>query len=281
MNVLRSVGWVLLSTLCFFGTFILIQWLSYEVLDSLHFALNHLLLFLLFGLLSWIFPKNYGLYGTIGTVFIFLTILKLENNLPIDIILLASILLLGGFTGFLIKKKKYKLLIIPSIALLFIFWQLFVLFMKMTPEIVLDKEKVSITYFNAQADSVLNVSNKRLTLSKDTVYLVNFTLYHCSPCRQKKKVLKKIEQKFTNAPFRIITIHSIEDKKYFFEHYADKKDTYHDYGYKMTKAFKIPGAPCEFIFDREGRELRRFFGFSAELSSDYEQKTIELIKKNL
>lgn len=281
MNKLQTIGWIFLSTLCFFGVFILIQWLSYEVFDSLHIVLNHLILVGLFTGLSWALPKNYGIYGTLGSVFIFLTILILDNNLRYDLILSSSVLILGGVTGFLIKKRRYKLLIVPSIAMLFIFWQVYEMYSKMISYTVSEKDKINIIYFNEQADSVLNVSNKRLTLSKDTVYLVNFTLYHCSPCRQKKKVLKKIEQKFTNAPFRIITIHSIEDKKYFFEHYADKKDTYHDYGYKMTKAFKIPGAPFEFIFDREGRELRRFSGFSAELSSEYEQKTIELIKKNL
>src|SRR6218665_4001319 len=106
MSMIKVIGWVFLSTLIFFVLFIVLQWITHEL-----FLLNrighHIILYLVWGAVAYLLPRNYGMIGaSVVALFLFFMML-FTHNLYFLQCTVSLLMILGGVSGFLIKEKKY------------------------------------------------------------------------------------------------------------------------------------------------------------------------------
>jgi thioredoxin-related protein len=114
------------------------------------------------------------------------------------------------------------------------------------------------------------------------VYLLNFSFQNCLPCRVKKKYTPEIIERFKNQPFRLIEIHIFEEKKIFDGSYMLYYPyVYHDSLKRLTKLFGVTGGPTEFVFNKNGKAVRKHEGFDHDVAKNYVNQTTELIQKLL
>lgn len=279
-NFLKHTGWVVLSTLCFFIVFFFVQWLTFEILDLLLIQ-NHLLLFALSGLVGLIFPKWYGLIGASVLVMLLSLLMLLEDNLTILLYSSSALIVLGSATGVFLRKKIHFAWITTLAIGGLVLWNAYKTYSTITTVTVPAEKKTDATRFNVFCDDFVALDGSKLHLSRDTVYLVNFTFYTCKPCREKHPSLKLLEKEFAHLPFKLVTIHSVDSMDVFRKHYSDYANCYHNPNVKRNQQLGIDSYPYEIIFNKKGNEIRRFSGFSPDAEEDYISKTRMLIKKLL
>jgi thiol-disulfide isomerase/thioredoxin len=266
------IGWVALSILLSFASFILVQWLTIEGAA----IINFISLFFAFSISS-----RFSKYPFIGitVLILFLDGLLLSDNaLDLFHLIQDSFCLLGVSVMVLFKKKHYK-----SFIALFLVSTVYLFFIK---SYYLDQlnynftDKSDLSVLIENRNFLIGHNKEHPTFNLDTVYLVNFSFRNCLPCRKKKPVLKALATEFGNSPFKIIQIHSFESMEIFREDYQfDYTKPYHDSLNYLAKTFKIYGAPTEIIFDKNGKVARRLDGYTSDAEDSYLQNTSKLIKK--
>ncbi len=280
MNVFRAIGWIILSTLIFFVLFIVLQWITHELL-LINRITHNILVVVVVGLASYALPKYYGVIGSSLVALFWFCLMIFSHNLSYEHITISVIMLLGGTAGMLLKKRRHIFFIASILVTVVILVAAYFKYSTIEIVSVSSDDRLSIDLVNESNEEVKNMFGEKLFLSRDSVYLINFSFYACLPCRKKKKTMKELEEKFKNKPFRLINIHSFESKKMYLDYYKDEPETYHDSEQLLQKKFKINGAPFELLFDKSGYEVRRMEGFDAEYSQDYLNKTINEISKFL
>jgi len=222
-------------------------------------------------------------FSTIGSGSMILTICMarfLYEELIFAVIFMALFIFLGELVGILWKLKKiylsaifFGLSIVSLIYLGFFFY----------PKLEKDP-KLKFNLYNLQnsSESLIGHDNGHPIFNRDTVCLVNFSFQNCLPCRLKKKYLSQLETEFKGKPFKIIEIHTFEEKTIFDESYMlDYPFVYHDSLEKIAKLYQISGGPEELIFNKKGKAIRRLVGFSKDIAQTYLDETKNVISKLL
>lgn len=266
-------GWVLLSILLAFTSFILAQWLTAEGLALINFAS----LFLAFLISSRV--SKYPFIGFLVLILFIYGMLFSNNALDLFHIIQGSFCLLGIIVMALFKKKHYK-----SSATLFLVSFLYLVFIKIAYINQLDyqyEEKSELAVLNEHRTFLIGHHNEHPYFNPDTVYLVNFSFRNCLPCQHKKIALKVLAKQYKHSPFKIVQIHSFKETMEIFreDYYFDYTEPYHDSLNHLANTLKIYGAPTEIIYTKNGKAARRLNGYNSEAESTYIEKTSELIKK--
>lgn len=280
MSKVKVLGWILLSTLIFFCLFLVLQWITYELL-LLSRIIHNILLVLTFGLTSFVLPKHFGFIGGLINGLFWFCLMWFSNNLYFEHIATSFLMIIGAGFGSLLNRKKYVYSSVAAICAIALLCIAYFRYTNVEFDSDASRTKLSVEIFNDSNDQLKNMLGKELVLSRDTVYLINFSFYACLPCKQKKPSLHELEKKFANRPFKVIYIHSFESKEVYLEYYKNEPGTYHDSGQILQKKLKISGAPFELLFDKHGNEVNRLEGFNSEWAKDYLHKTNKLITKYL
>lgn len=272
----KHTGWILLSTLCFLIILFLVQWLTFEVAHLLLIE-NHVLLLLLSCVLAIVFPKRYGLTGAVIFVASLLFLMFLDHNLTFPLYNSSALLVLGAAIGTFVKQKKWWFGVGSFVLSLLVLWNAQRVYGTIEVVGVAPRQKTDVLRFNELSKTFSSLDGQSLQLSKDTVYLVNFTFYACKPCREKHSSLKLLKKAFANQPFKLITIHCLDSIDVFEKYYRDVDNCYHNPDEKTSLKLGIESYPYEIIFDKNGREMRRYAGFSLDSQKDYLEKTTQII----
>lgn len=274
----KQTGWILLSTLCFLIILFLVQWLTFEVAHLLLIE-NHVLLLLLSCVLAIVFPKRYGLTGAVIFVASLLFLMFLDHNLTFPLYNSSALLVLGAAFGTSVKQKKWWFGVGSFVLSLIVLWNAQRIYSTIEVVDVAPRQKTDVARFNELSKTFSSLDGRSLQLSKDTVYLVNFTFYACKPCREKHPSLKLLKKAFANQPFKLITIHCVDSIDVFEKYYRNVDNCYHNPDEKTSLKLGIESYPYEIIFDKNGREMRRHAGFSLDSKQDYITQTKSLIEQ--
>ena len=272
----KHTGWILLSTICFLIILFLVQWLTFEVAHLLLIE-NHVLLLLLSCILAIVFPKRYGLTGAVIFVASLLFLMFLDHNLTFPLYNSSALLVLGAAIGTFVKQKKWWFGIGSFVLILLILLNAQRVYGTIEVVDVAPRQKTDVVRFNELSKTFSSLDGQSLQLSKDTVYLVNFTFYACKPCREKHPSLKLLEKAFANQPFKLITIHCVDSIDVFEKYYRDVDNCYHNPDEKTSLTLGVKSFPFEIIYGKNGREMRRYAGFSLDSQKDYLEKTTQII----
>jgi thiol-disulfide isomerase/thioredoxin len=272
----KHTGWIILSTLSFLIILFLVQWLTFEVAHLLLIE-NHVLLLLLSCVLAIVFPKRYGLTGAVVFVALLLFLMFLDQNLTFPLYNSSALLVLGAAIGTFVKQKKWWFGAGSFVLSLLVLWNAQRVYGTIEVVDVAPRQKTDVARFNELSKTFSSLDGQSLQLSKDTVYLVNFTFYACKPCREKHPTLKMLKKAFANQPFKLITIHCVDSIDVFEKHYRNIDDCYHNPDEKTSLKLGIESYPYEIIYGKNGREMRRHAGFSLDTQKDYLVKTTQLI----
>ncbi|MFM6994552.1 MAG: TlpA family protein disulfide reductase [Sediminibacterium sp.] len=279
-QLVKTAGWIILSVLCNFCIVFLVQLFTFEAADLLLIE-NHLLLLVLACLFVIIYPKYYGLIGTVIFVALLLLLMFLDHNLTFLLYNLSALLLLGAAIGTLIKKKRWWQTSVSIVLSIVVLWNAERVYGTIEVVAVAPQQKTDATRFNELSKAFVSSDSKSLQLAKDTVYLVNYTFYACKPCRDKQPSLAILEKAFANKPFKLITIHCVDSIAVFEKHYSKYLNCYHNPDEKNSLKLGIRSYPYEIIFSKSGREVRRFAGFARDAQKDYLKQTTQLIERLL
>ena len=274
----KHTGWIILSTLCFLIILFLVQWLTFEVAHLLLIE-NHVLLLLLSCLFALIFPKLYGLTGAVVFVLLLLFLMFLGHNLTFPLYNSSALLVLGAAIGTFVKQKKWWFGAGSFVLSLLVLWNAQRVYGTIEVVDVAPRQKTDVARFNELSKTFSSLDGQSLQLSKDTVYLVNFTFYACKPCRDKHPSLKMLKKAFANQPFKLITIHCVDSIDVFEKHYRNIDNYYHNPNLKTSLKLGVKSYPYEFIYGKNGREMRRYAGFSLDSKKDYITQTKSLIER--
>ena len=272
----KHTGWIILSTLCFLIILFLVQWFTFEVADLLLIE-NHVLLLLLSCVLAILFPKRYGLTGAVVFVALLLFLMFLDQNLTFPLYNSSALLVLGAAIGTFVKQKKWWFGAGSFVFSLLVLWNAQRIYSTIEVVDVAPRQKTDVARFNELSRTFSSLDGQSLQLSKDTVYLVNFTFYACKPCRDKYPSLKLLEKAFANQPFKLITIHCVDSIDVFEKYYRNVDNCYHNPDEKTSLKLGVKSFPFEIIFGKNGREMRQYAGFSLDSQKDYLVKTTQLI----
>lgn len=276
----KHTCWIILSAICILGIVFLVQWLTFDGADLLLIK-NHILLLVLACLFAIIFPKRYGFIGAVVFVALLLFLMFLDNNLSFPSYNLCALLLLGTAIGTFIKKKWWWLGSTSMALSLVVLWSAQRVYGTIEVVDMEPQHQTDASRFNELSNTFVSLGGKSLQLSKDTVYLVNFTFYACKPCRDKQPSLDLLEKAFANQPFKLVTIHCVDSITVFEKHYRKYQNCYHNPNEKTSLKLGIQGYPHEIIFSKSGREMRRYAGFTRDSQEDYLEKTTKLIARLL
>jgi thiol-disulfide isomerase/thioredoxin len=274
----KSAGWIMLSVICIFGIVFLVQWLTFEVANLLLIE-NHILLLVLACLFAIIFPKRFGFIGACVFVALLLFLTFLDHNLSFALYNLCALLLLGTAFGTFLKEKRWWFGSIGVVLSLVVLWNAERVYGTIEVVNMAPKHQTDATRFNELSNTFVDLDGNSLQLAKDTVYLVNFTFYACKPCRDKQPSLKILEKAFANKPFKLVTIHCVDSMDGFEKYYSKYPNCYHNPNEKTSLKLGIQSYPYEIIFSKNGREMRRYAGFTRDSQKDYIEKTTELIER--
>lgn len=274
----KHTGWISLSTLCFLIILFLVQWLTFEVAHLLLIE-NHVLLLLLSCLFALIFPKRYGLTGAVVFVALLLFLMFLDHNLTFPLYNSSVLLVLGAAIGTFVKQKKWWFSAGSFVLSLLVLWNAQRIYSTIEVVDIAPRQKTDVLRFNELSKTFSSLDGQSLQLSKDTVYLVNFTFYACKPCREKHPSVKLLEKAFANQPFKLITIHCVDSIDVFEKYYRNVDNCYHNPDEKTSLKLGIESYPYEIIYDKNGREMRRHAGFSLDSKKDYITQTKSLIEQ--
>ena len=272
----KHTGWILLSTLCFLIILFLVQWFTFEVADLLLIE-NHVLLLLLSCVLAILFPKRYGLTGAVVFVALLLFLMFLDQNLTFPLYNSSALLVLGAAIGTFVKHKKWWFGFGSFVLSLLVLWNAQRVYGTIEVVDVAPRQKTDAARFNELSKTFTSLDGQSLQLSKDTVYLVNFTFHACKPCRDKHPSLKLLKKAFANQPFKLITIHCVDSIDVFEKHYLNIDNCYHNSDLKTCLKLGVESYPYEFIYGKNGREMRRYAGFSLDSQKDYLEQTTQII----
>lgn len=274
----KHTGWISLSTLCFLIILFLVQWFTFEVAHLLLIE-NHVLLLLLSCLFAIVFPKLYGLTGAVVFVALLLFLMFLDHNLIFPLYNSSALLVLGAAIGTFVKQKKWWFGVGSFVLSLLVLWNAQRIYNTIEVVDVAPRQKTDVARFNELSKTFSSLDGQSLQLSKDTVYLVNFTFYACKPCRDKHPSLKLLEKAFANQPFKLITIHCVDSIDVFEKHYRNVDNCYHNPDEKTSLKLGVESYPYEIIYGKNGREMRRHAGFSLDSKQDYITQTKSLIEQ--
>ena len=272
----KHTGWISLSTLCFLIILFLVQWLTFEVAHLLLIE-NHVLLLLLSCLFALIFPKWYGLTGAVVFVLLLLFLIFLDHNLTFPLYNSSALLVFGAAIGTFVKQKKWWFGVGSFVLSLLVLWNAQRVYGTIEVVDVAPRQTTDVARFNELSRTFSSLDGQSLQLSKDTVYLVNFTFYACKPCRDKYPSLKMLKKAFANQPFKLITIHCVDSIDVFEKYYRNVDNCYHNPDEKTSLKLGVKSFPFEIIFGKNGREMRQYAGFSLDSQKDYLVKTTQLI----
>lgn len=273
MRNAKMLLWIALSILSAFFLMVLAQWLplGYSIFY------NSLLYVVLFFLHGYAFGLTKGMIGALSVVLCWVILLIPENHYSMTHFFQNGLMITACATGALLKVKKYRLLL----GLLGVMLGLLGIshHYHSTPRYQTEKQEVNIEIIHSAGSELIGHYGQPLTLTTDTVYLINFSFRNCAPCRRKKKSLEIIADRLKNEPFKIVEIHAFEAKQIFdSDYFFDYAEAYHDTENKLSKQLNVLGAPTEFILDKNGNFIRRFDGFEPGVASNYEKTTCSLIK---
>lgn len=273
LTFIKKLGWIFLSILLSFITFILYRFITFEVFpNQIWHTQSNIIIYFLFLIVS-LFQKNkFILFGPIILGF-FLLFIKIdsENNSSVDYI----IILFAALTALGIKTKNWFLLVSSIIlSAITIYWG----HKLVSTPVYNGYDNKNIGFINVEDYSLVKKSKRNTAFSEDTVYLINFTQTFCLPCKEKNPSLEIVATKLKNKPFKLVNIYFSQDDHFEIETSPnavtlfDKKDL-------LSKKMKIGGAPTEIIIDKKGKIRRTMLGYSKELNSNYESDTELLLKK--
>ncbi len=236
---------------------------------------NHLLIVFFFFVFGYFVEYKFGALSTL-ILFVFLTIILVnDDSFYWTHFFQFGLMFIGTLFGSFVHLKKVYLSILCFALLITLLF--FSYYHHSNPEYSV-QNGYSIEQMNMNCKSLTDHSGNNPVFNLDTVYLVNFGFVNCSPCRIKKKSLKRLANKYSNDAFKIVEIHCFEDIEIFrkndFNHFAN---SYHDSLDLFTKYMNIDSAPTELIFNKKGNMIRSFSGFNFDLKSNYESTTINLI----
>ena len=274
----KHTGWIILSTLCFLIILFLVQWLTFEVAHLLLIE-NHVLLLLLSCVMAILFPKRYGFIGAVIFVASLLFLMFLGHNLTFPLYNSSALLVLGAAIGTFVKQKKWWFGAGSFVLSLLVLWNAQRVYGTIEVVDIAPRQKTDVARFNELSKTFISLDGQSLQLSKDTVYLVNFTFYACKPCRDKHPSLKLLEKAFANQPFKLIAIHCVDSIDVFEKYYRDVDNCYHNPDLKTCLKLGVESYPYEIIFNKNGREMRRYAGFSLDSKQDYITQTKSLIER--
>ncbi|MBL4900087.1 MAG: TlpA family protein disulfide reductase [Colwellia sp.] len=136
---------------------------------------------------------------------------------------------------------------------------------------------------NAYADETINSQvalEQALAKHKGEVIYLDFWASWCGPCRKSFPWMNKIEAKYKQQGFSVISINLDANKdlaaKFLKETPASFTVIYDPKG-KIAKHFKIQGMPSSMLIGRDGKIKSRHTGFFTKKISQYQQEIEQLL----
>ncbi len=127
----------------------------------------------------------------------------------------------------------------------------------------------------------LNGNNLNIESLKGKIVLLNFTTTGCPHCVNAAQMLTKLNEKYKNADFVIVSVYQSKfndqksvakfDSKFNIKYssYVTEQDAHKDY--------HIQGYPNFYLLDKQGAIVKSFDGFYASLEKEMTDK-IDIIK---
>jgi len=98
------------------------------------------------------------------------------------------------------------------------------------------------------------------------VVLVNFWASWCAPCREEFPLMNRLARELAQRPFEVVAVNEDVDEdagRRFLREYPAEFTIPLGRG-TMRDRIGYRGLPYTVLLDREGRVVRRFFGFAGE-----------------
>ena len=143
-----------------------------------------------------------------------------------------------------------------------------------------------ISSHNAQSQEVVNSQitlEQALSNHEGEVIYLDFWASWCGPCRKSFPWMNKIQAKYQQKGFSVISINLDADKmlaeKFLRETPANFAVIYDPKG-KIAKHFKVQGMPSSMLIGRDGKIKSRHTGFFTNKIPDYQQEIEQLLNTN-
>lgn len=114
---------------------------------------------------------------------------------------------------------------------------------------------------------------------KGNIVIIDFWASWCGPCRNSIPFYNRMNEKYGEQGLIIIGLNVNED-----EETIKKAKTDFNINYflalpdeKFSTHFKVQGIPAMFMFDREGKQIEEFVGYSPELDNKIESLIMDNI----
>jgi len=127
---------------------------------------------------------------------------------------------------------------------------------------------------------IRNINQFNLEQYKGKVVYLDFWASWCKPCQVSFPWMNKVEQKYKDKNFKVVTINLDEktsDMMTFLKRLNANFDIYHDPSGTFAEKFKIEGMPTSYLIDKTGKVVKKHIGFYSKKIPHYEQQIEALL----
>lgn len=137
-----------------------------------------------------------------------------------------------------------------------------------------------ITIGNEIGDWTLPIVNKKKNVSaadfKDKIVMMDFWIKNCGPCMESFPFLKKLQEKYGDKNFKLLTVNAYEHQKevdFFYKRENPKYLMLYN-GQQLAKKLGVGAYPSIIILGKDGKVIYSELGFDKE-------KVEQIIRENL
>jgi thiol-disulfide isomerase/thioredoxin len=127
---------------------------------------------------------------------------------------------------------------------------------------------------------IYDIGQLNLEDFKGKVIYLDFWASWCKPCQKSFPWMNSLVAKYPAAKFKLITI-NLDAESAAMHQFLDKVpadfDIYHDPSGAIAEKFEIVGMPTSYLFDSNGKIIKKHIGFSTNRIETYQQEIEDLL----
>ncbi len=127
---------------------------------------------------------------------------------------------------------------------------------------------------------VFDIQQFNLNNFKGKVVYLDFWASWCKPCLVSFPWMNSLKNKYPTDEFIVVTINLDEQSSAMHQFLSKVKanfDIYHDPTGILAEKFKIEGMPTSYLFDKDGKPVKKHIGFYLKKIPQYEQEIEALL----